>query len=158
PLADLCWWGDWPEPPLDGQVLLADGSLIVGDVSLLDKERAVVEWEPAGSIKLPLETVAGIIFSPPLDRDRADLLRFRLWAASGDSDRLLLRNGDELTGEVLGLDAASVKIRAAAGELSVQKDKIAGLAFNPSLAAKPRRGGLQTWVGFADGSRLLAAT
>jgi hypothetical protein len=75
-----------------------------------------------------------------------------------DGDRLILLNGDELQGEVLALDENVIKFRTLAGEVSIGREKIAALRFNPSLAAKPNSKDGQIWIGFQDGSRLLAST
>src|SRR5207302_3336495 len=40
----------------------------------------------------------------------------------------------------------------------VAKEKVAAAAFNPSLAAKPNAADARLWIGFSDGSRLLAAS
>jgi hypothetical protein len=198
PLADLCWWGEWAETRPQTQVVLVDGSLIVAEVIGIGKEHLAADWSLGGEFKLPLEWVGGILLAPPVDRQQADALRFRLrtpnnssdgWpgldrreaparqrtgasaappapatletgtaANSSDTDRLILLNGDELTGEILALDESTVKIRTTAGEVSVAKEKIAAAAFNPTLSAKPNPADSRLWIGFQDGSRVLAAS
>ena len=165
PLGDLCWWGEWAEARPQTQLVLVDGSLIVAEVIGIDKEPLAIDWSIGGELKLPLEWVGGILFAPPVDRQQADAMRFRMRRESGapankssDADRLVLLNGDELAGEILALDESTVKIRAAAGEVSVAKEKIATAAFNPSLAAKPNPADARLWIGFSDGSRVLAAS
>jgi len=183
PLADLCWWGEWREPRASTQIVLVDGSLIVADVIAIDKEHLSADWALGGEFKLPLESVGGILLAPPVDRQGADVLRFRLHGgdapssnastparsaseelplnahkAQNDSDRLILLNGDELAGEILSLDENTLKIRTAAGEMNIAKEKIAAVAFNPSLAAKPNSADARLWVGTSDGSRLLVSS
>ena len=177
PLADLCWWGNFAEAPSQPQIVLVDGSLIVADVVSLDKQQLTIDWSLAGELKLPLEWVGGILLSPPVDRQQADRLRFQFLSndfrkpqtkenatgqpdnseARSDSDRLILFNGDELSGEVVTMSDSAVKIRTAAGETSVSKEKVAAIAFDPSLAAKPDTKQPRVWVGFKDGSRLVAS-
>lgn len=187
-LADLCWWGQWREPPPRPQLVLVDGSLIVADAIGIDKERLAADWGVGGEFKLPLEWLGGIVFAPPIDKQQADRLRYHLAPggsegprresgkdqsgdaakdiAAGDtgradaanSDRLILLNGDELTGEVLALGENAVKFKTPAGEISVGRDKIAAVAFNPSLAAKPKTGAALIAVGLSDGSRVIAAS
>ncbi len=76
---------------------------------------------------------------------------------SSDSDRLVLFNGDELSGEIVTMSDSAVKIRTPAGETSIAKEKIAAIALDPSLAAKPDAKRQRVWVGFKDGSRLAAS-
>ncbi len=166
PLADLCLWGQFVEPRAQSQVVLADGSLIVAEVIAVDKDRLSADWALGGEFKLPLEWVGGILLAPPVDRQAADALRFRLHrsdaaatrSSKDDSDRLILLNGDELAGEILSLDENAVKIRTAAGEMTIAKEKIAAASFNPSLAAKPNPADARVWVGTTDGSRILASS
>jgi NPCBM/NEW2 domain len=176
PLADVCWWGNWAETPTQPQLVLVDGSVVVADATGLDKERLAADWSLGGELKLPLEWIGGILFAPPVDRQQADLLRFLLRddgipnafahakpvaqdtkaANAPDGDRLILLNGDELGGNLMALDENAVKFRATAGEVSVGREKIAALPFNPSLAAKLTSKEGLVWIGFQDGSRLLA--
>jgi NPCBM/NEW2 domain len=159
PLIDLCWWGSFAEAPTQTQIVLVDRSLIVADVISIDKQQLKVDWNLGGELKLPLEWVAGILISPPVDRQQADLLRFQHLSSDSraQSDRLILLNGDELSGEIVGLADSTVKIRTAAGETSVSKEKIAAIAFDPSLAAKPNTKQPRYWMGLTDGSRLVAS-
>jgi hypothetical protein len=76
---------------------------------------------------------------------------------AAESDRLILLNGDELAGEIVGLNEDAVKVKAAAGEISVGKEKIAAVTFNPSLAVKPKAESLRLWLGLSDGSRLAGS-
>ncbi len=154
--ADLCWWGRWIEPTAATQILLVDGSLIVADVAALDKDRLTLDWH--GTVKLPLESVAGIVLHPPADPQAADGLRAKLRRAGGDTDRLLLVNGDELTGEIQDRADGAIRLRAANGPIAVRTDKIAAIVLNPSLAAKPRMADARAWLGLADGSRLLVSS
>jgi hypothetical protein len=158
-LADLCWWGSFAEAPAQTQVVLVDGSLIVADVISIDKQQLTIDWSLGGELKLPLEWVAGILLSPPVDRQQADQLRFQLLSSDTrtQTDRLILLNGDELSGEIIALADSALKIRTAVGETSVSKEKIAAIAFDPSLAAKPNGKQPRFWIGLKDGSRLLAS-
>ena len=171
PAADLCWWGTWAAPSQDTQVLLVDGSLVMADLVALDKERLVIDSNAGGTIKLPLEVVAGIVFHPSADAQRGDKLRASLLGGSRPSDkatnrnpaespqilqtdRLILANGDDLAGEITGWNEDSLGVKTAAGEIHVRTDKVAAAAFNPALAARPRPAEARAWVWF---SRRLAA-
>ncbi len=155
-------------------MLLVDGSLVMADLVALDKERLVIDSNAGGTIKLPLEVVAGIVFHPSADPQRSDKLRDSLLTGSrwsensanrnaagklqiSQTDRLILANGDDLSGEITGWSDDSLGVKTAAGEIHVRTDKVAAAAFNPALAAKPRVAEARAWVGFRDGSRLLVS-
>ena len=177
PLTDLCWWGRFAEAQSQPQIVLIDGSLIVADVVSLDKQQLTIDWSLGGELKLPLEWVGGILLAPPDERQDADRLRFQILSnnsrnpeikasatgqpdnseARSETDRLILFNGDELSGEIVTMSDSAVKIRTSAGETSIAKEKIAAIALDPSLAAKPDTKTPRIWVGFKDGSRLAAS-
>jgi hypothetical protein len=63
----------------------------------------------------------------------------------------LLENGDELRGRVVGLTDDCVDFEAEVGPLSVDRQRIVAVAFDPSLRAK-RDAASRSLVGFVDGS------
>jgi hypothetical protein len=156
PAADLVAWGRFCEPAKGPLVLLADGSLLPAKVPEADKDNLAIDSLPFGRQKVPLETLAGIAFHLPSDQQDRDRLLDRVLHATGDADRLLLINGDEVTGLVETLDAETVTIRAAVGPLKVETSRIAAVVFNPTLRQAVQRPPLTAWVGLSDGSRLLA--
>ena len=107
PLADLVLWGAYRDVERGAQIVLGDGSLIVGDVlDIGEKEITIgdatglgrVLWEPS---LLPRSAVRGIIYQPPVDplaRDKllADVRRF-----DGREDELRLVGGEVLRGTLL---------------------------------------------------------
>ena len=151
--------------------MLIDGSLIVADVVSLDKEQLTIDWALAGELKLPLEWVGGILLSPPVDQQHADRLRFQLLSSDAhnrrteadtarptdrteprqDADRLILLNGDDLSGEIIAMTDVAVKIRTAAGEMTVAKredrrdrvESVAGRQAERETAARLDR--FQRW-------------
>jgi hypothetical protein len=156
PATDLVAWGAFREPGSGSQIFLASGGLLVADVITLDKDTLQCEGDALGAVRLPLEAVAGILWHPPLERARRDQLTSQIRSASGEADRVLLDNGDELTGAIAGLKSDSLKLDMAAGPASAEVNHITAVIFNPSLAARPQPRGLRAMLGFADGSRLLA--
>ena len=157
PAADLVAWGGFCEPAKGPLVLLADGSLLPAKAIEANKDHLTLDSPRFGRQKAPLEALAGIAFHlPPAAQDR-DLLLDRILYATGDAYRLLLTNGDEVTGLVETLDADAVSIRAAVGPLRVETSRIAAAVFNPTLRQAVKRPPLTAWVGLSDGSRLLAA-
>lgn len=156
--ADLCSWGRWAEARGQTQILLVDGSLIVSDIADIDKDRVLLDWNSGGGVKLPLESVAGIVFHPPASAQSADQLLAKLPTVAPDADRLLLLNGDAIGGEFLSLSDDTVHLRTPSGKLDVRTDRIAALAMNAALVAKPRSADARAWLGLTDGSRLLGSS
>ena len=97
-------WGAFVEPRRDIYVVLAGGGLIVAKSAHIDKEVLHGDSNVFDRFALPIELVAGIVFRPPLDHAAADRLTSRILSAAGQNDRLLLDNGDELTGTIVGLE------------------------------------------------------
>jgi len=158
PAAELVAWGRCPEQGRGGGLMLADGSLLAAEVVAADKERLTAQSEVLGKLTFPLETLSGIVFHLPSLRPDRDKLLDRLAHAAGDADRLLLDNGDELSGLLAGITGDVVKLATDVGPVEVKTDRAAALIFNPTLKRKAAAKGtqLRAWVGLSDGSRLLA--
>ncbi len=156
PATALVRWGKCPEIGHGPLLLLADGSLLVGDPVGSDKRNLKAESLLLGPIELPLELVTAAVFHAPADRRRRDLLLDRLAAATGSTDRLLLVNGDELTGSVAQLETDKVHLETEVGPVEIETARVAAILFNPALARRPRRDTTAAWVGLSDGSRIRA--
>jgi len=155
-LADLVCWGTLREPRRGPLLALADGGLLAADVLGADKDRLDVDSELFGRLNLPLDALSGVVFSlPGAGRERERLLG-RLAAAAGDSDRLLLENGDELAGTLESIGDKLAKLQTDAGLANVELGRVSAVIFNPRLRGKPESKTPCTWLGFADGSRLHA--
>ncbi len=156
PAAELVRWGACAEGTGGPMVVLADGGLLLADVLGTEKERLKVDSGLFGVVEVPLESMAGVIFDPPTQRRGRDLLVDRVVRATGDSDRLVLHNGDELTGFVESIKDNVVRLGTDDATLEIETGRVAALALNPLLRLPPEGRGLRAWVGLADGSRLLA--
>ena len=101
--------------------------------------------------------VAGIVFHQPAEPQNDDLLADRIVAAAGRWDRLLLLNGDELSGRLVGIAAGLVDFETELGSVKVAADRIRALIFKPATRRhEDKTERLRAWVGLCDGSRLLA--
>ena len=156
PAADLIRWGEFVEKSAGPQVLLANGGLIVADVRQIDREKLALESDLLGSVALPLDVVPAVLFHPPSDRHRRDQLVRRLLSAGGESDRVLLDNGDELSGTLAALHDDVATLETDTGKIEVELARIAALVFNPTLARRSESRGQRALVCLRDGSRLLA--
>ncbi len=156
PSGDLAMWGALVEPASGIRIFLAGGGWIVADTALIEKEEVRGGSQVFGDFSLPLELVAGIVLRSLQDRATLDGWMTRIATAGGQTDRLLLDNGDELTGTILGWQQKVVPLETNAGKVDVEVDKISVIIFNPTLVYKSRPSGPRTLAGFRDGSRLTA--
>jgi hypothetical protein len=160
PVEQIVSWGA-PREAVGAQVLFADGSVLVAELTAIDGERLTVVSPTLGAVTIPLTQVAAYVAHPPTDSWRRDAFLAKLIAAQGESDRLLLENGDELGGTLLSSDGTSIRLDATIGaakgnEIETPLENVAAIVFNPALRAKPRVTPPRTWIGFDDGSLLLA--
>ena len=137
PLADVVRWGALAEPQHGVQILLNGGGLLVADAVRMENEQLHIESELLGERTIPVEFMAGIVFQPPRNAQDNDRLVQRVLERSPRSDRLLLENGDELSGAVTSIDGKAVTIDAQGQKRPVELPRIAALAFDPTLAAPP---------------------
>ena len=175
PLAELVAWGAPSEIASRSHVLLADGGLLAAEILSCNADQLQIDSDLFGILELPLELVAGAICHQPADRRRRDLLAARLRspvdrAPSGDapkndsepprqnSDRLILENGDELSGTIASIDTEKLELKTPSGPVEIEREKVAALGFNPALLSAARPRGAYLLVGFSDGSLLAAAS
>jgi hypothetical protein len=157
PTADLVCWGQCPEQGRAGGLVLADGGFLAAEVVAADKDRLTAESNLFGTLKLPIESLAGIVFHAPSDQRRYDAILDRLAHAVDETDRIVLDNGDELTGLFNGIKGDAVLLKTDTGAVDVKTDRISAILFNPALRGKSAPAGARSWLGFTDGSRLLAS-
>jgi hypothetical protein len=96
------------------------------------------------------------VFDLPAGNQSRDLLLDRVSRAAGGADRLLLHNGDQITGLLNRIEEHTATLKAEVGPLTIETDRIAALIFNPDLRHETKHQGLRAWAGFADGTRLIA--
>jgi len=156
PAADLLCWGTCAEPARGPIVVTADAALLAADVFAADKETISADSLCFGELRLPLKSLAGVVFDLPADHQQRDRLLDRVARAKGTSDRVVLHNGDEITGLLLGLEDDTVKLQTDAGPIDVGTERIAALILNPALRQETPRQDIRAWAGFADGSLLPA--
>ena len=168
PLDGLVAWGAPAEPRSDRQLVLADGGMITlrrDPLPATDQDQLVAVSDIFAELKLPLKFLAGVMLHAPIDPQRRDQLAVRLRtmnheqgasAPRENADRLLLENGDELCGRLVALTESAVEFEADLGALTVEIDRVAALAFNPSLRAAAQVSHPRWLVGFDDGSVLAA--
>ena len=146
--SDLFGTLEFPLPSLAGAVFHSSSDPTDRD-RLLDR---IVRFSP-----LPLGEGPGVRAanqkSPPLSpRDEPGV------RATDSSDRLLLENGDELTGRLVRIADRVINFETDVGPIDLKTDRVTAIIFghaskpNPTNVETP----LRAWVGLSDGSRLLA--
>jgi hypothetical protein len=160
PAGELVQWGTWPEAKVAKQILFVDGGVLaVADVLGIKDDKLTAESDTLVSptVRLPISTVAGLLYQAPLNPRRRDALEDKVFNAIGDSDRVLLANGDELKGMINALSDKGLQLKTAAGTTPIDISRLSGLIFNPSLRAKALADPRFAWIGLRDGSRLRAS-
>lgn len=71
-------------------------------------------------------------------------------------DRLLLTNGDLISGELTSFDSQGLSIETAAGEIQVTADRVSAVHLNPDLTSLPTLPDTYFICLLTDGSRLTA--
>jgi hypothetical protein len=153
---ELVVWGGFVEPAGGVQVVLVGGDVVVARDVRIEDERLVGTWSDSSPLEIPLALVAGIVFQRPADSAKSDQLLSRILSLSGQDDRVILDNGDELTGTISTLDGTKLRLQSQVGVLDLAQSKLAAVIFNPVLIDKPRLSGPRVLVGFRDGSRVTA--
>ncbi len=155
---DLALYGNFLRPSPGVLVVLASGGVIVVDAVGIVEDKLVANSPLAGNFAVPLRLVAGILLQTPADRAKTDLLIDRVLALSGEVDRIILENGDELTGTITGFDGATLRLKSGETNVDLPLARLATVLFNPILIDKPSTSGLRTLVGLQDGSHVTATS
>ncbi|MFZ5829162.1 MAG: NPCBM/NEW2 domain-containing protein, partial [Planctomycetota bacterium] len=150
-------WGDFRQPARGPYLVLADGGVLPGDPFEADGKKLALDTNTFGLLTLPVEQVAGIVFSTPPRQQAHDKLYLSLLDVTERSDLLLLENGDRVSGLFLGIDADVIRFRSNLGEFEASFRRVTAVVLNPALRKRPPAEGLRLWAGFADGSRLLSS-
>ncbi|MFM1874128.1 MAG: hypothetical protein RL398_3550 [Planctomycetota bacterium] len=123
------------------RVFLSQGSLMVGDLVSVDATTVVVRSRLFGDVKVPRGDLQGIALDPALDR---------LVGGSPAVDRVRLRSGEFLDGELVDVDDKQVRI----GQRAVARGDVGGLMFRRPLTTEPDAT-VYSRVDLVGGDRLL---
>ena len=152
--ADLVAWGHPAELRKGPVIVLADGGRLVAAVADADKTHVSVNSRLLGALKLPLDSLAGIVLRTPPNAQELDALLDRINKGQG-RDCAILDNGDEVSGLIEFLSVDKLSIKGELGLVDVAMPRVVALIFNAALrqpaAARPGA----AWVGLSDGTRLL---
>ncbi len=139
-------------------MVFAGGGVIVANTVKIVDDTLVVNSSLAGNVVLPLRLVAGIVFEPSADRARYDRTLDRVLSLTSQVDRIILDNGDELTGTISSIDPATLHLKSDTGDWDLEQAKLRAVLFNSILIDRPSPTGLRVVVGWQDGSRTAAVS
>jgi hypothetical protein len=169
-LRELVRWGNPVAPRGQTIVVLADGGQIVtaadwsgGAAVRLDGDAVVVLSDLFGEIRLAKEMVSGVVFAQRrhvAEREAlAERVRGKVSPAlslkgAGNSDAVILTNGDRLSGTLAELARGSLTIKTSAGAVKLPLSRVdaVSLRAGPSLKGS----GNSAVVGLRDGSLVYA--
>jgi hypothetical protein len=101
---------------------------------------------------VPLETVAGFILEvPEISAVRSLALR-TVMDRRQKSDVVDLKNGDQASGEFLGLTEKTLRLETSVGETAIDRDSIRLVTMNRELISFPARNGPAMLLTLTDGS------
>jgi hypothetical protein len=155
PWADLVRWGTPPKTPSQALAVLSDGTLLMGEITHLDRQTAHVETDRLGTVQLPRAALAGAILHAPAEQQRLDRLLERIRTPPETGDRLLLANGDALDGRLERITPETVELRTDAGATRIEPGRLSAMILAERRPGVPLATKLQVWLGVQDGSRLL---
>jgi hypothetical protein len=155
--ADLVAWGHPAELRKGPVIVLADGGRLVAAVVDSDKTHLSVSSRLLGDLKLPLDSLAGIIFRAPPNAQELDALLDSVVRGEGRKDLAILDNGDKVAGLIEVLSGDKLAIKGDLGRLEVPMARVVAVTFNPALRQSPAAQAGAAWVGLKDGTRLFAA-
>jgi len=153
-LADLISWGQPAELRKGPIFVLANGGYLPAALLGATKTEVSVDSNRLGTLKLPLDSLAGIIFRPPPHAAELDALLDRIARGQGQADRLVLDNGDEMTGLVETLEGDTIKIKGNLGLVEIAVRRVLAIIFNPALRQQPVAEAGAAWIGLNDGTRV----
>jgi len=140
------------------QVILPNGDCIPGKLEEISQDRLRIEADLgiSQSFRLPISSVAVIWFQAPGGQEDRDGRRFRrrLLAQRRKEDVVFLKNADTLEGSVIQLDAKALTVQAGTKSVTVDRARLAAVAFSTELMRAPRTTGPYGRVVLANGCRL----
>ncbi len=147
-----------------GVVLFPDGDRLYR-VLILSANDTTLEIKPddLALLSVPLESLLGLVFRDPPNPDAlglpisAEALEGLVQIVRTDprmSEVLWLNNGDKLTGGFLALGDKAIEIQPAKDAVSVDREGVVAMGFDPSLAVYPKPEGAYLELTFENGSRL----
>lgn len=133
----------------------ADGDRIIGRLGEGQSEIMQIESDVFGTLKVPLEGVAAVLFYSAGMPAYADSLAWFRREPESPDDRLLLTNGDVVRGFILGVGREGVRVEVDDKESTIPlRLAVAARLVHPPVS-KPK--GVHAAMTLVDGQRLTVA-
>ncbi len=121
-------------------LLLSNGDRLQGTITGITEESAQLQW-PGGAtatpLDVPLELIRAIVFAEPSRTEERDRLT-RMWGLhAAPVDRLILRTGAVIDGELQELDLGTFRMQTSLGPVETPQAEVAAFAGNPELLSLP---------------------
>lgn len=167
PAQRLVAWGAFRDSDRGPQIVLADGSWLIGDVQQIDEDHVKILSNLWGDVALPTDHVRGVLFNPSVDPVQRDRIRRQIHESQEKDHLLWLENGDVITGRARrmvqqeigpGEISVSLVFVTRGRELQIELDKITALVFNSPPQPSTSPPAPHTVLGLADGTRLHAGS
>jgi hypothetical protein len=126
----------------------------IEDESLVCRWRSYPAWE---SLRIPLESVSGMIVNPPGSSDVSRRLLRELSQIQFDADVLILSNRDRLSGELRTVSPKHYELATPVGPVQAATPQVQAVAFNSSLVSFPGIPADTVLATLTDGSWLTLA-
>jgi hypothetical protein len=143
----------------DPLIVLTGGDILVLRPETMDDESLTARWVHFPTwppVKLPLESVRGLLLSRPPGTAAGARLLNRVFEYKDPQDALILGNGDTLAGEFVGLDDKFLSLQTPQGTSSIDRAGIRAMTFNPALSNSEPLKGEGVFISLVDGSRFRA--
>lgn len=167
---ELLTWGEFLDRDRGMWLVLARGSVLVGELVRLDTEQLVFQTPLFGPLTIPRVNARGVVFRPPANPVQRDQLLGRLADAQRSTDRLWMANGDEFSGSLRssadGPESAAengltqLRLETAAGvpPLVAPLENVLAVGFVSPGGADRDMPQPSLLIGLRDGSRLHASS
>lgn len=145
----------------DAVILLANGDRLVAHPETIDETAALVRWVAFPSwksVKVPLETISGMVLDvPEISVVRSQTIRTVL-NRKKNADVVDLKNGDQASGEFLGLTDKILRLNSPVGETPIEREGIRLVTMNRELISFPKTKGAKLLLSLTDGSQITASS
>lgn len=163
-MSDYVRWGRYSDQDRSSQILLADGTVVVGGVMRIDTDSLTIASSLWGELRIDRGLVRGWMMLPaidPLERDRQQ----NSLLIPETADRVVLQNGDVIAGTLLptterdggglfGLVSVAIKSLNGETDTPVQLEEVRAITFKATDVGISNHTGS---LGFRDGSFVAAA-
>lgn len=147
-----------PPRPRGYKLLLDDGGWLGAGFFTLKDDVFKLRSDSLGEMQAPLANVRAVVLDAEATNEQIESLLALVGDKDAKSDRVVYRNGDLALGALLSIDEQGVVFERASdrNKLTVGRELVLGVAFDPSLAGKTERPGLFGQLRLADGNALCA--